>query len=594
MKSATRRSTDSPNWDLEPAGLRKVFVLSTLPYPVWHLFSPEGATDPWFAWWLVAGSFLAVGLASLRIAFVERHLLSCFHVCSALVTLHIYLLASLNDMYPLYAVGSVMAVITTLASIRTIPNILAYSGFVLGLGILLSVARPDPLKFAYWGGMLPVCVLFYVRLAVQRDRLRLARESQEQLERRVAERTGELAQANHRLQAEMKERERLEADLRFSQRLEALGRMAGGVAHDFNNLLTAIGIHADLLMDSLPASSPLRDDVARIRKSSEQAARLTQQLLTFARGRGVASRVADVREVIEKSKATLQHLLGEDTEVVFDVDPAPQPVRASPDQVEQVLFNLALNARDAMPSGGVFTVETRVLRGGLPRELANGADQEASAYVLVAATDTGTGMDRETRERAFDPFFSSKKPGSGTGLGLSIVYGIVTQAGGRVRVLSEQGQGARFELYWPLEEGAPLAAGETELDCGSPHHGARILLVENEPDLCDALERTLRIAGYEVVGCESAHRALEIATREPEFDLVVSDVVMAHMSGFELVERLRAIRPHTRLLLVSGYLNHPSLRDREFPPGVGFLPKPFSSSDLIARVREILEGAATS
>ena len=590
MKTAAAHVPGSPGWDLEPAGLRKTFISTTAIYPLWHLAAPAGATDPWLAWWLVAASFLAVGLVSLRVAFVERNLLTCFHLCAWLITLHMFLLAFLNDMYPFYAVGSVMAVLSTLFFIRTIPNLVAYSGFVFALGAVLFALAPDGRKLAYWGGILPVSAGCWLRLAIQRSRERVAAEQQQLLERRVAERTAELSQANRRLEAEIKERERVEADLRFSQQLEALGRLAGGVAHDFNNLLTTIGVYAELLIGSLPEGDPIRKDAAQIQKASRQASALTQQLLAFAHRREVERKVIDVRETIEQAKSMLEHLLGEDTELVCRLAATPQPIRANPDELEQVLINLALNARDAMPEGGVFTIETRVLRREElgPSEL---FAAKAAEYVLLAVTDTGVGMDRETRELVFEPFFTRKDVGEGTGLGLSMVYGVVTHAGGRIRVLSEPGRGARFELLWPLDRRAPAELAVPEIGRLAPGRGARILLVEDESGLRSALQRVLRDSGYGVVGAENAEVALEIAAKDEPFDLVVTDVVMPRMSGLELIEALRTTRPDTRILLVSGYLNHPSLRDQGLPLGVSLLRKPFASSDLTGKVREVLDAA---
>jgi len=407
----------------------------------------------------------------------------------------------------------------------------------------------------------------------------------------VAERTEALSDANRRLRQEMEQRERLEGELRFSQKLEAVGRLAGGVAHDFNNLLTTIAIYADLLLAALPEDSPLRSDVAQIQKAGRQASTLTQQLLTFSRRREVETQLLDVKETVERTLKVIDHLLGEDTELVFRHDDARQTVRANADQLEQVLINLALNARDAMPGGGTFRIETRLLRRDEVPAGERGSDLGAEQFVLLAVTDTGVGMDAETRARAFDPFFTRKQVNEGTGLGLSLVYGVVKQAGGRVRLLSEPGRGTRVEIYWP--RAAETAADPCDERAAPPARGGaeRILLVEDDGDLRLSLERVLRSVGYRVTGAENAEAALAAARRD-DFDLVVSDVVMPRMSGFDLIEKLSAARPDLRALLVSGQLNHPSLREHALPPGITLLSKPFSVDDLTSRVREILDGRA--
>jgi len=578
----------------EPSEIRKPFVLATAIYPLWHLAAPASARDPWIAWWLVAASFAVVALLSLRVSVVARNLLTFFHLCSWLVTLHLFLLASANDMQPFFAVGSVMAVLSTFYFIRTVPNLLAYAAFVLVLGAVLFAYEPDGRKLAYWGGMLPVAAACYHRLAIQRSRAEWACDLHEQLERRVAERTAELVKANHRLQAEMKERERLEEELRFSHKLEALGRLAGGVAHDFNNLLTAIGVYSELLLDALPEDSPQRDDVAQIQKSARQAAALTQQLLAFARRRQAETRAFDLRIVVERVGAVVRHLLGEDTKLVMQLDAAPQIVRANPDELEQVLINLALNARDAMPGGGVFTVETRVMRREELRSTPLWDPLEPEGYVMLAATDTGVGMDRETRERAFDPFFTRKPAGEGTGLGLSLIYGVVTRAGGHIRVSSEPGRGSRFELYWPLARELGDGSSPLRVQHAAAGHGERVLVVEDQAEVRSALQKVLRRNGYVVVEADSARNALEIASGDESIDLVVTDIVMPDMSGLELIEALKPIRPNAKVLLVSGQLNHPSLRDQGPPLGVSLLEKPFAADEFAARVREVLDQASLS
>jgi signal transduction histidine kinase len=569
--------------------LRTAILVPAAVYPAWHLFAPQGADDPWLGWWAISACFVAVAVAARASDWVDRHLLGCIHVCSSLVTLQLFLLAHRNDMHPFYAIGSVMAVLTTVAFIRTRSNLLKYGAFVGLLGALLFALAPDPRKLAYWGALLTVVAAWYHRIALQERSAEAERSYQQDLERSVVERTGQLALANRRLRREMEQRERLEEELRFSQKMEALGQLAGGVAHDFNNLLTTIQLYADLLIEGLPPDSPLLEEVERIQRAGNQAAELTQQLLAFSRRSEIHAEVLDLNEVVAESASMLRHLLGEDVELVCLLGPEPACVRSNAGELQQVLVNLALNARDAMPGGGRFTLELGALARaelrarGLPESLA------ADEYVLLAAGDTGVGMDAETRARVFDPFFTRKDVRKGTGLGLSIVYGIVSRAGGHVRVLSEPGKGARFELFWPRSHEAPAESGAGAARPRPRGGPESILLVEDDPDLRTALARTLRGSGYRVVEVEDAEAALAVAERpDAHIDLVISDVVMPKMSGLELVERLARLRPGWRVLLVSGHLNHPSLRDRALPPGVDLLQKPFESAELARRLRELL------
>src|SRR5262245_2030405 len=585
------RARIEPGIGGDGARLRRAFVIPTLVYPLWHLAAPDDAADPWIAWWLVAGWFPLVALLSYRVRFVERNLLACFLVGSWLVTFQLYVLAFANDMRPFYAVGSMAAALATLLFIPTIPNLLAYSAFLLVLGGVLFLLEPDARKLAYWGGVLPVAAGAYHRLAMQLSAARIHREHEEALERRVAERTLELSEANQRLRDEMEQRERLEPELRFAQKLEAVGRLAGGVAHEFNNLLTTIRVCSELLRQSMPPEPKLLEEIDHIQRAGRQASELTQGLLSFSRRDESKASPLELSEAIARARPILERLLGEDAELVCRFDPRPQTIRASYDEIEQVLVNLALNARDAMPTGGTFTLETRVLAGAELREI-SGQEPAAEEYVLLAATDTGVGMDEETQAHAFDPFFTRKEPGAGTGLGLPTVYGVVTRAGGQVRVWSEPGRGARFELYWPRELGKRVGPEPLEPRREPADRGGRILVVEDQADLRTAIDRALRACGFTVVEAESATAALEIVARDPELELVVTDAVMPKMNGLELIEALRATRPEVRILLVSGYLNHPSLRNAPLPAGITLLEKPFSLEELASTVSAILEAPA--
>jgi CheY-like chemotaxis protein len=372
--------------------------------------------------------------------------------------------------------------------------------------------------------------------------------------------------------------------------MEAVGRLAGGVAHDFNNLLTTIGVYAELVMGGLSEESPLRHEIEQIQKANRQAASLTQQLLTLGRRSHVQVEFIDLNEVISDAGAMLRHLLSSDTKLELGLAPEPQPILGNIDQLQQILINLAINARDAITGPGLLSIETSrcTARDLVSRDVAGAPTSDE--YVMLAVSDSGAGMDPETRDRAFDPFFTTKEPEQGAGLGLSIVHGIVSQADGYVRLQSAPGDGTRFELYWPLaisksEGTSPIskvaARGRNE----------EILLVEDEKDLREALQKVLKNDGYSVTPAENGQEALEIAARrDPQFDLVVTDVVMPLMNGFELAERIAETHPGTRVLLVSGHLNDTALN--HLPSAIPFLAKPFAARELREKVRELLDEPA--
>ena len=578
-----------------PSLQRKVFVISAMIYPLWHVAAPSSATDPWWVWWAIAAIFLTVAGASLRFPAAARHQLLLLHLCAWLCTLQLYVLSHINEMNPFYVVGSVMAVLATAASLRSKPVLLGFAAFVAILSAVLFALEPEGRRAAYWGGTLTVIGAAYYRLAGQLSAAQLVHEHQERLEERVRERTAELSEASRRLRSEMEKRTRLEGQLRFSQKMEAMGLLAGGVAHEFNNLLTTISIYADLLLEHPTKDPDVREEAAQIGKAGRQAAALTQQLLTFSRKGVSRTEVLDLDDVVREVSSMLRRLVGEDSELVCRLDGPPHPIRANREELGQVLVNLALNARDAMPDGGTVSIETSTARrADLP------VDEAASSfpddeYVVLSMTDTGVGMDSEVRARVFDPFFTTRQVEKGTGLGLSIVYGIVNQTGGTVRVQSEPGRGARFELYWPRARELPAPHQALRPERPVSGGGERILLVENERELRRAVQRVLCGQGYAVIDAEDGEVALKLAAADADgFDLVITDVVMPRMSGFQLVGELSTARPDLKVLLVSGQLNHPSLRGQELPHGVTILPKPFSLRDLTSKVRKVLDAPPVS
>jgi PAS domain S-box-containing protein len=380
-----------------------------------------------------------------------------------------------------------------------------------------------------------------------------------------------------------------EAQLRQSQKMEAVGRLAGGVAHDFNNLLTVIRGYSELLLARLAPDDPMRKDMVEIKKAADRASGLTRQLLAFSRRQFIAPKVIDLNALIANMDSMLRRLLGEDVvELCTELNPQSGLIRADSGQIEQVIMNLAVNARDAMPRGGRLTIETRnVTIGNQPRQTPAGV--KPGPYVLLAVRDTGHGMDEETQSHLFEPFFTTKEKGKGTGLGLSTVYGIVKQSGGSIVVESQKGQGATFKIYFPLvEHGVKGTAGAPEAE---PIHGREtILLVEDEPAVRGLVHETLRLHGYTVLEARHGIEALMTgAKHQGPIHLLLTDVVMPQMSGPEVAEKMLVVRPGIKVLYMSGYPDHPVFEQGGISRGASFLPKPFTPNVLAKKVRDVLD-----
>ncbi|HUP33601.1 MAG TPA: ATP-binding protein [Gaiellaceae bacterium] len=373
---------------------------------------------------------------------------------------------------------------------------------------------------------------------------------------------------------QMKEQRRLQDRLQQSQKLEAVGRLAGGVAHDFNNLLTAIDGYSSLALNQLAADHPVRTDIDEVRRAAQRAAELTRQLLAFSRRQVLAPRVVDLNAVVTDARRMLATLAGEHIELRLALDPRPALVRADPAQLEQVVTNLVVNARDAMPSGGTISIAT-----------ASGSER-----VLLTVSDTGAGMTEETRSHAFEPFFTTKELGKGTGLGLAVVHGIVAQSGGEISVSSRPGLGSSFELCFPP---APENAAEPVVsESARPEGGSEtVLLVEDESAVRDLARRMLELAGYTVLSAASGEEAEQIFGTAGTVDVLVTDLVMPGMSGRELANRLRRGRPELSVVLMSGYSQDAAALDRLLGEGAAFVEKPFSSSELVSEVRGVLDAA---
>ena len=381
----------------------------------------------------------------------------------------------------------------------------------------------------------------------------------------------------------------LEDQLRHAQRLETVGRLAGGVAHDFNNLLTVITGYSDLLLSSLGPDDPLRRELGEIKKAGNQAALLTARLLAFSRKQVVQPKVLNLNAVTINVEKMLRSLIGEDIEVITVAGEDLGNVKADPGQIEQIIMNLAVNARDAMPQGGKLRVETANVDLDETYSLWH-ANVRPGAYVSLAVSDTGSGMDQETLSHIFEPFFTTKAPDRGTGLGLSTVYGIVEHYNGGIEVDSEPGEGTVFRLYLPRVEEAVESAEEeeslAELDRGSEI----ILLVEDEDEVRKLARRVLVDRGYTLLEAGNGEEALLVCdAHQDSIDLMVADVVMPGMGGGELAERLSILRPQMKVLYISGYTDDAIVHHGVLESGKAFLQKPFTPTALARKVREVLD-----
>ncbi|HYC32230.1 MAG TPA: ATP-binding protein, partial [Gemmatimonadales bacterium] len=365
----------------------------------------------------------------------------------------------------------------------------------------------------------------------------------------------------------------------------------GGIAHDFNNLLTAILSYSEMLLAELPPADPMREDMEQIRQAGSRAAELTNQLLAFSRRQLLQLRTVNLNEIVAGVDRMLRRLIGEDIELRTSLATDLRPTRADASQLEQVLVNLAVNSRDAMPNGGRLTIGTGNVEIG--EGVAARLDHlEPGAYVTLVVEDTGVGMTADVRERIFEPFFTTKGPGQGTGLGLSTVYGIVKQVGGAIVVTSEPGTGSVFTIYLPVAEADPAAGPAAVPALPVPGAAETVLLVEDE-QLVRHLTREILIRnGYRVLEAPDGPTALEVAAGyEGTIHLLLTDVVMPRMSGRELVERMLPGRPAMRVLYVSGYSEEAILRQGQLTPGIELLPKPYTPGILTAKIREILDRA---
>jgi two-component system cell cycle sensor histidine kinase/response regulator CckA len=383
---------------------------------------------------------------------------------------------------------------------------------------------------------------------------------------------------------------RSEEQLRQAQKMEAVGRLAGGVAHDFNNVLSVILSYGEILLADLKPGDPMRSDVEEIRKAASRAAGLTRQLLLFSRQQVMEPKVIDLCEILRSMDKMLQRIVGEDVELVSVDSKAVGRIKADPSHIEQVILNLVVNARDAMPTGGKLTIEASNVDLDEDHAL-NHLPSKPGPHVMLAVTDTGTGMDRETQARIFEPFFTTKGTGKGTGLGLSTVFGIVQQAGGSIWVYSEPGKGTTFKMYLPRVE-AEVDVLRAQASPATLRGTETVLLVEDEEQVRTIALSILRRQGYNVIPAQNGGEALLVCERHPQpIDLLLTDVVMPHMSGPELAKRLAVTRPRMRVLCMSGYTDDSIVRHGVLDARVAFIQKPITPASLAKKVREVLDGA---
>jgi two-component system cell cycle sensor histidine kinase/response regulator CckA len=387
---------------------------------------------------------------------------------------------------------------------------------------------------------------------------------------------------------DISERKQLEEQLLQAQKMEAVGRLAGGVAHDFNNLLTAIIGYSDLLLLQAEGSSRLRSNIEEIRKAGKRAAKLTSQLLAFSRKQVLQPKVIDLNEIVTDLSKMLQRLIGEDVELVCITKADLGQVKADPGQIEQILINLAVNARDAMPEGGKITMETGnvVLDEEYTR---HHAKVSPGSYVMMAVSDSGHGMDLSTQSHIFEPFFTTKGPGKGTGLGLSTVYGIVKQSDGHIWVYSEPGHGTTFKVYFPRVDAEIDSLDSTHASLEPPQGSETILLVEDEEQVRELARIALEMSGYRVLEAADGVEALQrSAEHEGPIELLVTDVVMPQMSGRQLAEKMKVIRPGMRVLYMSGYTDDAIVHHGVLDSAAAFIQKPFSPREMARKVRDLL------
>lgn len=398
----------------------------------------------------------------------------------------------------------------------------------------------------------------------------------------MANRRPTLRELEERIARLEEEKQKLQAQVQQSQRMEAIGQLAGGVAHDFNNLLTVINGYTSLSLSQLDPEGQVHKDMCEVMKAGEKAAGLTQQLLSFSRKQLIQPMPLDLNHVVQESEKILRRVLGEQIQLRVDLSREPVRICADLGHVQQVIMNLAINSRDAMPGGGILRLETgRVFLDSAQVEWLN-----PGSYAVLVIGDTGTGMSEETKARIFEPFFTTKEPGKGTGLGLSTVYGIVRQAGGSIVVDSQLGKGTRMTIYLPALDAAVRSRRITDASRGTE----TILLAEDNPQVRRVTSTILERLGYNVLEAANAGEAILICEEhDGPIPLLITDVVMPGMPGPRLAQRLATLRPRLKAIFVSGHADHEGMPEKILGGTITFLQKPFEPEQLAATVRETLD-----
>ncbi|HEY1239135.1 MAG TPA: ATP-binding protein, partial [Bryobacteraceae bacterium] len=488
-----------------------------------------------------------------------------------------HLLGALTVWVPVYRLDGVVKAITAVASMATTVMLIPL------LPALIRLPSPSQLQV--------VNRKLELEIGERRTAEEQVRQANDDLERRVAARTAELAQTVDELRREIARREEVERELVHSQKMEAVGRLAGGVAHDFNNLLTVILGYGEILREQLQGNPEALESADEILRAGQRAAALTGQLLAFSRRQNAVPRVVDLNQVVEQMEKMLRRVIGEDIELVIQTMPELGAIVADPSHLDQVIMNLAVNSRDAMPDGGKLILETANVSLGA-EYVGKHLNLQPGPYVMLAVSDTGSGMDQATQARIFEPFFTTKGQGKGTGLGLSIVYGIVKQAGGEILVYSEPGQGTVFKIYFPAadqvsEQSADIRPAHRERGTGT------ILLVEDEDQVRNLTSSILSRHGYRVLTAASGAEALQIARDLTEpIHLLLTDVVMPGMNGPILAQEVRGLRPEIPVLYMSGYTDASITGEDVFAGDVAYIEKPFTSAALQEKVQAAIRNVA--
>jgi nitrogen-specific signal transduction histidine kinase/CheY-like chemotaxis protein len=393
------------------------------------------------------------------------------------------------------------------------------------------------------------------------------------------------------VQTDITERRELESQLRQAQKMEAIGQLAAGVAHDFNNILSVVLGYSIFIHDQLKPNDPLRDDITEVRRAGERASDLVGQLLAFSRRQMLEPCTLDLRQTVLGMEKMLRRLLGGDVDLALFVSDRSANVHADPTQLEQIVLNLVVNARDAMPGGGKLSIEVSSLMLDADY-VALHTEISAGSYVMLAITDTGLGMTEAVREHIFEPFFTTKGTGKGTGLGLSTVFGIVKQSDGHIWVYSEPGHGTTFKVYFPQVEGAVVSTRPPAAEPATLNGNETILLVEDDEQVRVMLCLLLRRHGYEVLDAQNGGEAFLIAEQHPgQIHLLLTDVVMPRMNGKQLAVRLQPLRPGMKVLFTSGYTDNAVVHQGVLEADAAFLQKPLTPDGLLRKTREVLDSA---